>query len=339
MKKKWIFLITGFFAMLLLAGCGAKTQEDVLKDLQSKVEDLKGYKLTAKMTLTMGTEPQTYDVDVWYNKPDFYRVQLKNGGKQEQSQLILRNKDGVYVLTPALKKSFKFQSDWPKNGSQPYLYESLVADLANDKEAIMKDSKEHYVFETKTRYQYNKMMPIQEITFNKKDLSPISLKIMDQDRNTMLAVEFSKMQFNAEFDNSSFDLDRNMTSAKIEIPVTSNNGDENFTVKIPAAEIPGTDLVGEKEVMTANGSRYVLTYEGEKSFTLMQEKVEVIETSSFASTTMNGDPVDLGFTIGALTDHSLTWTYDGVEYMIASKDLTKEEMVMLARSVQATEEK
>ncbi|PMY00991.1 DUF4367 domain-containing protein, partial [Pseudomonas sp. MPR-R5A] len=91
--------------------------------------------------------------------------------------------EGVYVLTPALNKSFRFQSDWPKNSSQAYLYESLIKDIANDKEAKFNATKDHYVYETKTRYQNNQMLPYQEITLNKSDLSPVSVKVMDSDKN------------------------------------------------------------------------------------------------------------------------------------------------------------
>jgi hypothetical protein len=52
------------------------------------------------------------------------------------------------------------------------------------------------------------------------------------------------------------------------------------------------------------------------------------------ATYIKGEPVDLGFTVGALTDRSITWTQGGVDYMIASNDLSREEMVMVARSVQ-----
>ena len=326
--------------MLLLAGCGAKTQDDIVGELNSKAEAMKGYKLDAKMRLTMGTEAQEYIISVWHNKPEFYRVHMKNA-EREQSQMILRNKDGVYVLTPALNKSFKFQSEWPKNSSQPYLYESLVQDIMEDGEAKYTETETHYVFETKTRYQYNKMLPIQEITFNKKDLSPVSLKVMDSDRNEKLTVEFSNTEFDAQFDDGSFDLNRNMTSAQMEVPVSSTqNADTDFTVKIPMEEIAGAELVSEKEIKSENGKRVVLTYEGEKSYTLMQEQVQSIETTAMAPQNVNGDPVDLGFTIGALTDHSITWTDGNVEYMIASNDLSKEEMVVLAKSVQgATVEK
>lgn len=333
MKNRWTLLFTGIIIMLLLAGCGAKSQEDVVKDLNRKVEEMTGYKIEAKMTLMMGTEQQEYLIDIWHSKPDFYKVHMKNA-EREQSQMILRNKEGVFVLTPSLNKSFKFQSEWPNNSSQPYLYESLVQDILEDGEAKYTETEDQYVFETNTRYQYNKMLPLQEITFNKKDLSPVSLKVMDSDRNVKLTVDFAKTEFNAEFDEGSFDLNRNMTSAQMEIPVTTDPVREEFTVKVPAEEIPGTTLTDEEEIMTGNGKRVVLTYNGEKSFTLMQEQVDVIQTASMSPQMIEGDPVDLGFTIGFLTDHSLTWIDGNVEYMIASNDLSKEEMVMLAKSVQ-----
>jgi len=340
MRKKWLFMIAGILFILVLAGCGAKSQEDVVNDLKKKAEELKGYKLNAKMNLTMGTEAQDYEIEVWFSKPDFYKVVMKNA-KLDQSQMILRNKEGVYVLTPALNKSFKFQSDWPKNSSQPYLYESLVSDIVADNEAKMTETENHYVFETKTRYQYNKMLPLQEITFNKKDLSPVSVKVMDQDRNVMLSVTFNKAEFNSQFDEGSFDLKQNMTSFQIEVPVSTdnNNGSKEFAVKVPLYEIPGATLVDEEEILTDNGKRVILTFEGEKAYTLMQEKAEIVNAVNMSSVYVKGDPVDLGFTIGALTENTLTWTANGVEYLLASDKLTKEEMVMIAKSVQGTPEK
>ena len=40
--------------------------------------------------------------------------------------LIIKNDDGVYVLTPQINKSYKFQSKWPENSSQIYLIESII---------------------------------------------------------------------------------------------------------------------------------------------------------------------------------------------------------------------
>ncbi|PLR95560.1 LolA family protein [Bacillus sp. T33-2] len=333
MKKRLMLLLAGLMVIFALAACGTKSQESVVKELDGTLADLKSYKAKAKMTLQMGTEPQVYEVEIWHKDPSFYRVNLKSAQK-DQSQMILRNQEGVFVLTPALNKSFKFQSDWPKNSSQAYLYESLIKDIILDKEAKFSATKDHYVFETKTRYQNNQMLPIQEIKLNKRNLEPVTVKVMDADRNALVTVNFSDVEFGTSFDNDAFDMQKNMTRVQVGVPVMTDLGDKEFTVKYPTAEIPGVSLKDEKEIATGNGKRIVMTYGGEKSFTLVQEKAVMPESTSASAIPVNGQPADLGFTIGAITKNSITWTHQGVEYMIASSDLTPEEMETMARSVQ-----
>lgn len=329
--KKMLILFAGIMLLLALSACGQKSQADVVTALNKKMGEMKGYKANAKMTLQMGTDAQVYNVEIWHKSPTFYRVNLKNQAK-DQSQMILRNDEGVYVLTPALNKSFKFQSEWPENSSQAYLYESLVKDITEDKTATFKEVNNQYVFETKTRYQNNKMLPSQQITLSKKDLTPVSVKVMDSDNNVLVTVEFSDVKFDTSFDKDAFDMAKNMTSAQLEVPVMAEVQDQNFAVKYPA-DMDGLSLSKEKEMKTEKGQRVVLTYEGKKkSFTLIQEKAEVVQ-AKVVSTIVNGNPVDLGFTVGALTDNMITWTFNGVNYTLASQDLTPDEMVQVARTV------
>lgn len=331
--KKLMLVITGIVLALVLSACGQKSQEEVVQSLSKKVEEMKSYKANAKMTLKMGEESQVYDVEIWYKNPDFYRVKLKNE-KKDQSQMILRNKEGVYVLTPALNKSFHFESEWPQNSSQAYLYESLVKDIKDDKEATFKITDSQYIFETKTRYQNNKMLPFQEIIVDKKSLAPVSVKIKDADHNVLVTVEFSNVSFNPSFKDDAFDMKQNMTGAYLEIETLAENEEsEEFTVKYPA-EIEGVSLTDEEVITTDNSKRYIVTYEGDRNFTMIVEKAEAVQT--LTATPMLGDPVDLGYTIGAVTDYSVTWTYDGADYTIASQNLTRDELIELARSVQAS---
>jgi len=204
-----------------------------------------------------------------------------------------------------------------------------------DKEAKFSSTKDYYIFETKTRYQNNSMLPYQEIKLNKSDLSPAVVKVMDPDRNPLVTVEFSKVKFNADFDKDDFDMKKNMTRAQLNLPAMANgkNKDQSFTIKYPTFELTGTKLLEEKTVKIEDGKRVVLTYDGKKSYTLVQEKVST-KVASANPTLMEGDIVDLGATIGALSDHSLSWSQGGVDYMIASKNLTRDEMVEIAKSVQ-----
>jgi outer membrane lipoprotein-sorting protein len=330
MKKK-LFMLIGVLAVIYaLTACGSKSQDDVVKALNGKLDDLSNYKVNAKMTLKMGTDSQVYDVEIWHKDPTFYRVNLKNA-KRDQSQMILRNDQGVFVLTPALNKSFRFQSDWPQNSSQAYLYESLIKDIVMDKEAKFTSTKDYYVFETKTRYQNNSMLPFQEIKLNKSDLSPALVKVMDPDHNALVTVEFKKVQFNAKLDKADFDTKKNMTKAQIGLPAMANAKDTSFTVKYPTFDLPGTKFTAEDTVKLEDGKRVILTFDGKKSYTLLEEKVTAKEASAPAY--VEGDIVDLGATVGAVTDHSVSWSIDGVDYILASKNLTKQEMIDIAQSV------
>ncbi|KUP04536.1 sporulation protein [Bacillus coahuilensis m2-6] len=331
--KKYSPLLLVVMLMLVLAACGTKTQEDVTKSLGKKIEETKSYKAEAQMTLQVGEEPQTYDVEVSYKDPNYYRVQLKNVAK-DQSQIILRNDEGVFVLTPALNKSFKFQSDWPDNSSQAYLFESLVKDVLEDTEAKYTETEDYYVYETKTRYQNNQMLPIQEISFNKKELTPAEVKVMDTDRNALVTVKFKKVELGVSFDEDAFDMKKNMSNAQLDVAVMAEVEDSEFTVLYPT-EQSGTALVEEKSVNTDTGKRVVLTYDGEKSFTLIQEKNTLVPAVGMTQSVI-GDPVDLGFSVGAQTENSIYWSYNGVDYMLASTELSKEEMVNIAQSVQGT---
>ena len=63
--------------------------------------------------------------------------------------------DGVYVLTPTLNKSFKFQSKWPYNNSQSYLLQSIINDMENDANLKMTKQDGNYVFTSEVNYKNN----------------------------------------------------------------------------------------------------------------------------------------------------------------------------------------
>ncbi|WP_440601687.1 DUF4367 domain-containing protein [Bacillus safensis] len=329
-RKSFVLLVTGILFVLILSACGQKSQQDIVGDLNKKAEEMTSYKAKAKMTIETGNDPQEYQVEIWYKKPELYRVYLENP-KKDQSQVILRNGNGVFVLTPSLNKSFRFHSDWPNNSSQVYLFESLVKDIKNDSAAQFKAKESKYVFETKTNYQHNQMLPTQEITFHKKSMAPASVKVLDSDKKPMVKVEFSHFEFNKSFDKDAFDEKKNMTLSQMDV-ATSADPSDSFAVKTPVDMPEGVKKMEEKEMTTDAGKRYVITYGGKKSFTLIQEKARVAEAST--PVTMNGEPVDLGMTVGVLTDQSLSWTSDGVDYLISSSDLSKEELLMVAKSVE-----
>lgn len=339
MKKAFSLLMTGILFLFVLSACGQKSQEEVMSALKGKLEGLKGYKAEATMTLHAGDKPSTYNVQIWYQKPDHYRIHLENKN-QQLSQMILKNDQGVFVLTPQLNKSYRFQSEWPENGSQWYLYESLLKDIVNDPEPSFQRGDGTYVFTTKTNYRHKDLQK-QKITLSQKDLKPVSVQIMDGNEKVVVDMKFNKMMFNAEFDNGAFDLKKNMTSAQMQLS-TKASGDgakenSSFQVFYPT-DIPAKTKLSAKKVTADGGKKYVFQYTGENSFTLIEQKSKVW-SDTVEPATVTGTPVNLGFAIGHMTENSVSWNYKGTDFFLASKELTQPQMVDLARSVLGTQMK
>ncbi|GAB4074264.1 outer membrane lipoprotein carrier protein LolA [Barrientosiimonas marina] len=335
MKRIVGTVVMVFSFMLILAACGEETQEDVNGKLESKLESMEGYKAKAKMTMSTGKEDEEYQIDVWHKKDDLYRVALSNGQDAKGQQIILKNEDGVFVLSPELNKSFKFQEEWPENGSQPYLYQSLVNDIIKDNDAEFESGDNYYRFETETNYQSNNNLPYQEVSFDKESYTPVNVKVMDKDRNTLVQVEFQEFNMDPEFTEDDFKMDKNMAGESNGQTVSGEA--DTFTVLYPK-NMAGSELIEEERTDTENGNRVIMTFSGEKDFTLVEEQQDTVSNMSEPQM-VDGEIVNLGHAVGALADNTLEWTHKGMSFVLASEELTREEMIGVAKSVQGKDVK
>lgn len=332
MKKRFgIWFLVVFGLMLILAACGEKNQENVVAELEDKLSAMDGYKANVEMKMSTGPDTQSYDIDILHQKDDLYRVTLTSEDDEKGNQVILKNEEGVFVLTPALNKSFKFQTDWPENSSQPYLFQSLVSDIKKDGETTFETTDTHYVFRTKTNYQNNNNLPEQEIYFDKKSYTPTRVLVLDQDEKAVVEVTFNSFEMNPAFAEDDFSIEEDMAGNVVDSPV-SGQEEEAFPVVFPL-ETVGATLADKKEVTFDNGQRVIMTFEGEKNFTLVQEKQDEVPAMA-TPTEVQGDIVNLGIAIGALSDSAISWSTEGVDYYLASETLTREELINVAGSVQ-----
>jgi hypothetical protein len=210
-RMKWAAAVV-LCVTLILAGCGARSAESVVKDLDGKLDGLKSYQGRGTMTLHTGQQPLQYQVEVWYKKPSYYRVALTNAAK-DITQIVLRNDEGVFVLTPKLKKSFRFQSDWPQNQGQVYLYQTLVQSILLDNSRQFAIDKESYVFDVMANYQ-NGSLARQKIWLDQKTYAPQRVEVSDANANVMVEVKFDQFRFDVTFDEKAFDMAANLGAAQ-----------------------------------------------------------------------------------------------------------------------------
>lgn len=315
----------------MLSACGKDSKEEVLEKLHEKWAEGKGYELDATMEIKTGNEPRVYDVNVWHTQPDFYRVEVSQ--KDENvTQMIIRNKEGVFVVTPSLKKTYKFQSEWPKQNSQPYLIGALAEDLLADENVVMEETEDSYIFTAATRNNHKSIMPTQRVTVDKKTLLPKSVSILDESEEEQMLITFKKIDLGVQHKEKEYAVEQ--FTKENETNVATEKESTEFQTHYPILTWGNTTLVDEKRIENDGVERVILTFEGDKSFTLVQEPIELGESATIP-VFQPGDPLDLGFTIGAITDHSISWEKDGISFFIASNDLTKEELIEVAASVTA----
>lgn len=312
---------------ILLSGCGKYTSGDAQKDLEKKIEDVQSYKLTGEMEIVNNDDVYKYDVDVSCAKTDKFRVSLKNQ-TNDHEQIILKNADGVYVLTPALNKSFKFQSDWPYNNSQVYLLQTLLSDIQNDKTKEFKETNSDYVFTTTVNYPNNSDLVKQKIYFD-KDLNPSKVEVMNDEGDVLIKMTFKDVNLKAKLDDKVFTLDNNMK--------VSENIDETQTVSeidgdIYPMYIPENTKLADKETVSLdNGERVIMTFEGDNPFMLVEQTVSVSDEDSIVS--VMGEPCMMGTGVAALSDNMVSWISNGVEYYVVADNMSGDELLNVASSV------
>lgn len=335
-KKSFVRILLAFGMLLFVTACSGKSKESIAKKLEDKVETMSGYKAQAEMTMKTGQEDQVYQLEIWYQKEDFYRVTIMNGQDEENQQTILKNDEGVFVLTPALNKKFKFQTEWPENSSQPYLYQSYVHDILTDEQATFEQTDDYYVFHTQTNYQSNQSLPYQEIAFDKKNYTPVIVKVKDADQRDLVEVKYTNFTFDPQFAQNDFSADHILAEYSAET-IAPEEMMQDLTILFPLYTA-GAELADKKVVSLEDGERVIMTFTGENNFTLVQEKHDSMP-AAFTPKEVEGEMINLGFSIGALSDRAVEWSYNGVEYYLASDDLSKEELIKVAQSVTGKEAK
>ena len=366
---KRIFIIL-FICCLLITGCS--DTKNIKKNFVNRVDGANSYKQS---------------VEVGYKKDDYYKVTLKNKANNHV-QIILKTDDGVYVLTPSLNKSFKFQSDWPYNNSQIYLLDAISSDIKNDKNSEISKKDNKYFLMTKVNYSNNSRLIKQKLEFDEEfNLSKVI--VYDKDGIEVMTMKFDKIKLNCKFSKEYFDVDSiidsestttesdnknesnttkdsNKDNEKNTDNKTSNNTNEtnkntinndrnsntnnnnnntsnnNETnnkkttgrlddIVYPLFLPSGTKLVDEERVKKDNGERVIMTYEGEKSFLLVEETMDVF--NEFTIIPSSGEPFQLMDTLGVMTNNSLSWSSGTTDYYLVSDVMSKDEMIEVAQSI------
>ncbi len=345
MKKKILFiLLVGVF---LLSGCGKTSESSIIKDLEKKINNSKSYYIEGTLEIVNNEDLYTYDVKVSYAKGDNYKVNLTNKVNNHE-QVILRNSDGVYVVTPRINKSFKFQSDWPYNNSQVYLLKPLLDDILSDENRTFTKDGDNYKIVVAANYPNNEKLVKQEILLDKA-ANIKKVTVMDTNGTAQITMNFDKIDLSSKFNDNYFDL-KEIIDVKEETPndnkTTENNTNTN-TDKDKTTETKQTSTIedviypmylpvntylsNKEKVSKDNGERLILTFDGDNPFMLIEETVTYEKEHLIVPT--YGELELMASTVAIVNDNSVNWIDNNIEYYVVSDKLSKSELLDIARSI------
>lgn len=371
MKKKLLFLIMiiGVFA---ISGCGKNSESDVIKDLTKKINDSKAYYVDGTLEIVNNEDVYTYNVNVSYKEKDNYKVSLVNIVNNHE-QIILRNSDGVYVVTPRINKSFKFQSDWPYNNSQVYLLGPLLDDITNDANRTFEKVNDGSKIIVAANYPNNSKLVKQEILLDKSN-NIKKVTVFDNNGTAQITMKFNKIDLNSKFNDNYFDLkqiidikedntdnttnrennsdeNKNTTDNKVEDNSTTENNNtnvnENKNEDKKSSETKQTSSIEDviyPMYIPANtylsNKEKVSKDDGERlilTFDGDNPFMLIEETVTYEKEHLivptYGELEVMASTVAIVNDNSVNWIDNNIEYYVVSDKLSKSELLDIARSI------
>ncbi|MDD6272547.1 MAG: hypothetical protein PUA90_03390 [bacterium] len=297
--------------------------KEAISKFKENIEDNSHYIMSGDMEITSNEELYKYSVNVSYLEGDYYKASLTNKDTNYE-QIILKNESGVYVITPSLNKSFKYQSEWPFNSSQAYILASLLTDLENDSNVVFEEKEDAYILQSTVNYPNNSSLTSQKITFN-KEMEPRLVEVFNKEGIANIVFKVATIDYDTSVSKEDFDISTT-TCSDCSSSEVSDLEETVYPMYLPV----GTKFKGEETISTDNSKRVILTFDGDKSFTLIEE-VSLLP-SEFEITSTSGELVFYENVLGNLTESSLNWSMNGKDYYLISEDLSNEELLKVAAS-------
>lgn len=325
MKKRiaiGLVSIAALFALYLLF------KPDSLEEKTANLkEDLTSYYLEGNMEVSSKEDFKNYLITSSWMKEDnqeFFKVSMLDKSLN-QEQIILKNKEGVFVITPSLNQVFKFQGEWPMNSPKPYLLQSMLEIIEGECE-ITKDS-QGYSVTAPANYSSAASLVNQKIILT-SDLKPKSLEAYNADGVVELKMDFTKAVYNEPFASGTFDTPK----SSIDTPTSSYTG----LVDLPLYPMAVFDSKLTSSTVSGDGeeAQHVLEFSGGKEFTVIQK--EVSQSDELLIKEIEGELVEGLGTVGYYTGNRLTVISTQMETSVYSDELSVNEMLQVVESMQVS---
>ena len=322
MNKKWI-LIGGVVGVVLIVAFVFMFKSHSLKKTIKQVEAYSEYEMVGNMEILENDEIKSYQVTSTYAKIDeneFYKVDLYDK-VLNQSQIIVKNNEGVFVLTPTLNQAFQFQSDWPNQSFKPYFYHSLITFLKDNKQEKVKDG---YIVRGEMNDENDARVKSQEVKFD-KSLIPVYVSVFDESDTEIVKLSVSSFKSDLGLNEDAFKQDMLMKNAKSQYTSVSTS------LPLYPVALMGSTLQNEKTTVIDDVTNHILKFSGNKSFTIIESALS--QADDLEVVKVDSEMIDLLDGVAYRSLNQMTYVSSGVVSSLYSNDLTDQEMLSVLSSM------
>lgn len=179
--------------MLLFSSCSFDTEANILKKLEKQLDKYTTYSTQLKMKTIMNNKESQYKMKETYTLGNKYRLEILEPS-ESKGIIIEYDGDKIYIQHATLKQSISISS--VKNFDQGLLIGKFFRDLSTIKSIKEEEINgvDYYVFHNNVEDK-NKYSNEQIIWLKKKDFQPYMLKIVDENNNPRVIIEYIGFEF------------------------------------------------------------------------------------------------------------------------------------------------
>lgn len=313
---KRIFIVLTMCFMFVLCGCSKNSKDmNSLEGATNYINSLNSYSLTCNMTIYRADKEVKSVITVDYLKPCYYKVKFSTANGHEQ--LIVKNNEGVYVLTPSLNKQFKFDSEWPLNSTHAYLLNAITNDIKRDSNAKYDIDGNNIIIEAKLLD--NARFSTMKFYYNIVDKKPVKSEFYDTEGNVKVLAEFIDFTANPTISTDLFNPDLIMEQNSNE--GTTNEEEETSIGVTVSYVLEGSNLASSQALDDCT----VLVYSGEKSYTIIVKKIEVYQSCIAMDSYNNFEILESGLLLSGNSCYK--YYVNDLEVSIYSNSLTFDDVL------------
>ncbi|WP_053955314.1 LolA family protein [Inediibacterium massiliense] len=197
----WILIVC------LLGGCSPKTKEDLLYDVQKKLNQINSYTCKAEIEIHGNKDMQKYIVKQWFQKPNKYKLETIYPDTLKGKVTLFDGKR-AWVYHPLIEQTF-ILDDFSKSDEQNMFLGYFIKNyLESENVQIDKKRKEHKDYlvittEIPGNYAYFHKQ-ILWINIEKKE--PFLLEVYDSSDHIRMRVKYDGFEYNPTIENDFFKI-------------------------------------------------------------------------------------------------------------------------------------